>query len=131
MTRLADWDGRLSATIMEWRERPFRWDSDCARWVAACVIAQTGEDPLSDLRGQYRTEREALKLLAAKPMPEYLDERFPRVHPAQARRGDIALAQENCLGIVIAGDALFFVDGVLAPIARAEWQGTWGVGRDG
>ena len=86
---------------------------------------------MSDLRGQYRTEREALKLLAAKPMPEYLDERFPRVHPAQARRGDIALAQENCLGIVIAGDALFFVDGVLAPIARAEWQGTWGVGRDG
>ena len=129
MTRLAAWDAGLSATIMKWRERAFRWDRDCARWASACVIAQTGEDPLADLRGQYRTKRQALKLLAAKPMPEYLDERFPRVHPAQARRGDIALSQESCLGIVIGGDALFFFENGMTLVPRAEWDGVWGVGR--
>lgn len=131
MTRLKDWDARLSATIMEWRERPFRWDRDCARWAAACVIAQTGEDPLSDLRGEYRTKREALKLLATKSMPEYLDERFSRVQPALARRGDIALTQENCLGIVIGGDALFFFENGMTLVPRTEWEGVWGVGRNG
>lgn len=132
MTRLKDWDARLSATIMEWRERPFRWDRDCARRMAAYVIAQTGEDPLAGLRGQYRTKREALQLLAEKSMTEFLDERFPRVPAALARRGDIALVQENCLGLVIGGEAMFcFAEGGSTMVPRAEWEGVWGVGRDG
>ena len=123
MTRLANWEARLSVTIAEWRERPFRWDRDCARWMAAFVIAQTDEDPLADLRGKYRTKRQS--------MVERLDEVFPRVPTALARRGDIALTQGNCLGCVIGGDALFFIDGLITPVSRAEWEGTWGVGRDG
>lgn len=130
MTRLANWEARLSATIMEWRERPFRWDRDCARRNAAFVIAQTGKDPLSGLRGQYRTKRQALQLLAAKPMTEFLDERFPRVPAALARRGDIALVQENCLGLVIGGEAMFcFEDSGTVMVPRSEWEGVWGVGR--
>lgn len=131
MTRLANWEARLSATIAEWRERPFRWDRDCARWMAAFVIAQTDEDPLADLRGKYRTKRQALKLLAEQPMAERLDEFFPRVPAALARRGDIALTQDTCLGCVIGGDALFFFEDGMTLVPRAEWEGVWGVGRNG
>lgn len=131
MIRLANWEARLSATIAEWRERPFRWDRDCARWMAAFVIAQTGEDPLADLRGKYRTKRQALKLLAEQPMAERLDEVFPRVPAALARRGDIALTQDSCLGCVIGGDALFFFENGMTLVPRAEWEGVWGVGRNG
>lgn len=129
MTRLADWDARLSATIMEWRERPFRWNRDCARWMAAFVIAQTGEDPLADLRGKYRTKRQALKLLAEQPMMERLDEVFPRIPAAFARRGDIALTQDSCLGCVVGGEALFFFEDGMTTVPRSEWQAVWGVGR--
>lgn len=129
-SRLPNWENRLSETIAEWRVRPFRWDRDCARWVSACVIAQTGEDPLRDLRGLYRTKREALLLLAEKPMAERLDERFERVHPAFARRGDIALTQETCLGCVMGGEALFyFAEGGMTMVPRREWSGVWAVGR--
>ena len=132
MTRvLPDWENRLSETIAEWRVRPFRWDRDCGRWAAACVIAQTGEDPLHELRGQYRSKRGALKLLAKKSMSERLDEMFPRIHPALAQRGDIAMTQDNCLGCVLGGEALFDFEQGMTMIPRAEWTGVWGVGRDG
>jgi hypothetical protein len=130
--RLPNWENRLAATVAEWRARPFRWDRDCARWAAACVIAQTGEDPLADLRGRYRTKREALQLLAEKPMRDRLDERLPRVHSAFAQRGDVALAQDSCLGVVMGGEALFFsAEGGMIALPRSAWSGAWGVGRDG
>ena len=131
-TLLPDWENRLGEAIAKWRSQPFRWDRDCGRWAAACVIAQTGVDPIADLRGQYRTKREALKLLATTPMAERLDALFPRVHPALAQRGDIALAQDTCLGVVTGGEALFyFVDGGMTALPRAQWTAAWGVGRDG
>lgn len=130
MTRLPDWENRLGETVARWRTRTFRWDRDCARWLADCVIAQTGEDPLADLRGQYRTKREALRLLAEKPMADRLDEKFLRVEPAFARRGDIALMQDGCLGLVLGGEAQFFsADGGMQMVPRRDWQGVWGVGR--
>ena len=131
-TLLPDWENRLSETVAEWRSRPFKWSRDCGRWAAACVIAQTGEDPIAELRGRYSTKREAMRLLAEKPMAERLDEIFPRVHPALAQRGDIALVQDSCLGCVTGGEALFyFAEGGMIGIPRAEWVAVWGVGRDG
>ncbi len=129
MTRLPDWETRLGETVARWRTRPFRWDRDCARWLADCVIAQTGEDPLEDLRGQYRTKRGALRLLAEKPMAQRLDEKFPRVEPAFARRGDIALMQDSCLGLVLGGEAMAYgEDGRMTMFPRRDWQGVWSVG---
>lgn len=129
---LPDWEQRLSDTIKIWRTRPFRWDRDCGRWAAACVIAQTGEDPLAELRGQYSTKRAALKLLAEKSMYERLDGMFERVEPCFAQRGDIALVQDNCLGCVIGGEALFyFAEGGMTAVPRSDWSAAWKVGRDG
>lgn len=129
--RLPNWGNRLAETVAEWRARPFRWDRDCGRWAAACVMAQTGEDPLADLRGQYRTKREALKLLAETPMAERLDGMFPQVHPAMAQRGDIALTQGLCLGCVMGGEALFYFEDGMTMVPRGEWSGVWGVGCNG
>ena len=132
MSRLPNWENRLALTLAQWRGRQFRWDADCARYLAAVTIAVTGEDPLADLRGQYRTKREALALLSQKPMASWLDDRFPRVPIALAQRGDIALAGDMHLGCVIGGEALFFTEtGFLGPTPRSDWQGVWGVGRDG
>lgn len=128
MTRLPDWESRLGETLARWNARPFRWDRDCARRAAACVIAVTGEDPLADLRGAYRTKHEALRLLAEVPMAERLDLLFPRIHPAFAWRGDIALAQDSCLGVVLGGEASFCSPAGVELLPRAEWQGVWGVG---
>lgn len=129
-TYLPDWENRLNETIAKWRSRPFRWDRDCGRWAAACVIAQTGNDPMHELRTQYRTKREAMKLLAKQPMADRLDGMFERVHPAFAQRGDIALTQEHCCGCVLGATALFyFVDGGMIEIPRSEWQAVWAVGR--
>lgn len=127
--RLPDWENRLSATIVQWRRRKFRWDRDCARFAAACAIAVTGEDPLTDLRGAYRSKTAAMKILAGKSMAEHLDERFLRGAPSLARRGDIALMDDNCLGVVLGGEAMFLdpSEGTVM-IPRAEWQGVWSVG---
>lgn len=132
MTRLPDWETRLLETVGQWRVRPFRWDRDCGRWAAACVMAQTGDDPLKDLRPLYRTKAAALRLLAEKPMEQRLDEMFPRIHPALAQRGDIVLTQEMCLGCIITGgEAMFYFENGMTMIPRAEWSAAWAVGRHG
>jgi len=129
VTRVPDWENRLAETLAEWNAREFRWDRDCARRAAACAIAVTGEDPLADLRSQYRTKREAMALLAETPMADRLDALFPRIHPAFAQRGDIALVEDSCLGIVLGGEASFYsAEGGVRMIRRSEWQAVWGVG---
>ncbi|NCP10840.1 MAG: hypothetical protein GW859_02595 [Sphingomonadales bacterium] len=131
MNRLPDWEQRLGETVARWRLRTFRWDRDCVRWLADCVIAQTGEDPLAGMRGRYRTKREALRLLAESPLAERLDEKFARIAPAFARRGDIALMQDSALGLVLGGEAMAFgEDGRMTMIPRREWQAVWAVGHE-
>lgn len=126
---LPDWENRLTETVAEWKAIPFRWDRDCGRFAAAVVIAQTGIDPLHELRSQYSTKREAMRLLAEKSMTARLDEMFPQVHPAFAQRGDIALTQETCLGCVLGAEALFYFKDGMTMLPRSEWEGVWGVGR--
>lgn len=128
---LPNWENRLSETVAKWRNRPFRWDRDCGRWAAACVIAQTGEDPLKELRGLYTTKRDALRLLAEKPMSERLDGMFPRIHASRAQRGDLALMEKTCLGVVMGDSALFYYRDGMTMEPRARWLGVWAVGRNG
>ena len=78
----------------------FRWDGNCCvRFIARGVRAQTGVNPLADLR-RWRTRREALVvadeqggLIAA------LDARFERIPPAFAKRGDIGGIEEPLFGV--------------------------------
>ncbi len=54
--RTDGWADRLRDTVAAWETRPFRWgETDCACFMAACVVAMTGRDPLETWRGLYNS----------------------------------------------------------------------------
>lgn len=98
MTRLPNWSVRLQAAVSARLLMPFAWGSqDCALFGADCVEACTGADPAADLRGRYRTELGAARVLkrlgglaalaAARLGPE--------IPPTLAVRGDIGLSDRG------------------------------------
>lgn len=98
--RLPDWMVRLDALVLSLLSRPFGWGrNDCCTVAADVVQAVTGCDPMADLRGQYETERQALRILAkAGGIEAYLNERLGPVVPvACAQVGDIGLCDDGRL----------------------------------
>lgn len=62
--RRRDWPERLHALIADRLRAPFAWGSqDCCLWVCDAIQAMTDHDPAADVRGSYRTERGALRLV--------------------------------------------------------------------
>jgi hypothetical protein len=62
MARLHDWQTRFAEFAAARRAVPFAWGSnDCYLFAADAVLAMTGEDIATDLRGTYSTAREALR----------------------------------------------------------------------
>lgn len=99
-------------TVIEARSRrAFRWRAgrDCVSFAAACIEAQTGVDPLTDVP-RWRTRREALAVAEfAGGLQHALDARLTRVPPALAKRGDIAGLPDPLFGVrlmVIEGETL-------------------------
>lgn len=65
MNRLPDWQPRLYAFLESRRQAAFSWGTnDCCLFCADAVMAMTGEDPASALRGSYADEAGALAILA-------------------------------------------------------------------
>lgn len=130
LTRFEDWTSRLDDFIDLRRATPFCWGSqDCCTFAADAVEAITGTDPLEELRGKWKTEKQAdsyLKKLGGigrgvigklgKPVPSTF-----------ARRGDVVLVEVGevkalgiCLGSIVAApapDGLVFVQMVEAHMA--------------
>lgn len=130
--RAANWEIALSDEIGRWSRARFDWAKrHCCFFTAACVKAETGKDYMRGLRGRCKSKRAALRLLAEKPLEARLDERFPRIEPAFARRGDIVMAHGN-VGVVWGGAALFLgQDGAregLVSFPMRDWSGAWQVG---
>lgn len=130
--RLKNWESALSDEIGRWAAVRFVWGkTDCCRFGAACVKAQTGKDPMRGLRGRCSTKTGALRMLAEQPLEAWLDSRFKRVAPAFAKRGDIVMAHGN-VGVVWAGAALFVgQEGARAGLVSfpiRDWSGAWQVG---
>lgn len=73
--------------------QPFEWGvSDCGILFADAVLATTGQDPLHDIRGHYKTARGALKGLLRVGYASVLDlveDRFEEISPVNAGRGDL------------------------------------------
>jgi hypothetical protein len=61
--RLRTWRTALHAEVERHRREPFAWGSDCAIFVADCLLAMTGEDAAAGFRGRYKTAAGALKAL--------------------------------------------------------------------
>lgn len=92
--RLPDWRQRLWREC--WRPASFKWGQrDCAFFVADCIKAMTGRDPVKDLRKSYKTETGARRLILqyADDLPGFVDARLgdcvERIDPADVQEGDI------------------------------------------
>ncbi len=63
--RMPDAAARLQQLVLARLGARFAWGvHDCALWAADAIQAQLGTDPAQDLRGRYRTQLGALRLLA-------------------------------------------------------------------
>lgn len=64
LLRPVDWPERLAAFLEERRRVPFAWGAnDCVSFAADAAVAITGRDPLGGLRGRWRSESDAARLL--------------------------------------------------------------------
>lgn len=135
LTRLPDWEDRLSTWLIECAAASFEWGKlDCLMFAAGAVKAVTGFDPGKGHRGRYNSHASSvryLKKLGANSPSGYLDGIFPPTPKAFARRGDLVSADGN-IGVCIGAVALFV--GVendepgLIRIPFAEWQAAWAIG---
>lgn len=140
MIRRSTWEADLSAYIASVRDLPFVYgEHDCGLFAAGAVLAMTGDDPASKLRGRYTNEigcAKALKKYGAGDLKATLDGMFELRPIGRLQRGDLVWDGE-AVGICMGAYALFVgraetVDGDeitegLIRIERAEWAGGWRV----
>ena len=113
MTRRPDWQQALGAFLAAKAGRRFEWGCwDCCLFVADAIEAMTGVDIAASFRGEYRTYRDALKLMRRRcgdwPLEitvEKVAEEYgmAEIAVARAQRGDMVLASNGrrlVMGIV-------------------------------
>lgn len=131
--RLSNWEARLSAYLAEVLDRPYRYGShDCLLHVANAALAMTGVDPGAGHRGKYRTEAGAARHLrrhGADSPAAMMDQRFERIPPAFAQRGDAVAGDDGIPGVCIGARAAFVGEDGLAFTPIAEWRFAWKVAR--
>lgn len=134
MARLPDWPARLATLVARAHAQPFAWGvHDCCLWAADAVLAVTGVDPAADLRGAYRTERDAYCIVHARGGLRGLGDGIgPRIHPRLAIAGDVGLVRgtKRVMAGVCVGEVWMVAatEGLLAlPFDAARYA--WGVGR--
>ncbi len=95
MNRNPDWLSQLQMIVQQRKDIPHSWGSnDCCLFAADCILAMTGVDIASDLRGQYTDEAGAEKLIEqfggslSALATHFLGD---STGPCCARRGDIVL----------------------------------------
>lgn len=94
LKRRTDWLDRLQRELEAAADRPHQWGRhDCALWCARCIHAMTGADFAKGLRGRYRSERGAFRVLSEYGGLEGLVTHFlgEPVGPICARRGDVLI----------------------------------------
>ncbi len=111
IARLPDWEARLSLLVQERLGAPFAWGgNDCVLFAADCVAAMTGIDPAAQLRGQWASQSEAVRMIArAGGLAEAVRALgLVEVPPLFAQRGDLVLhRREGADALAIcAGSAL-------------------------
>jgi hypothetical protein len=115
MSRLEDWELRLFKYTSSVLNRPHKWgEHDCATFAADCVLAETGVDPMADLRGEYGGPLTARRLLndeGVNTMSELIAKRLPEIEVPFARRGDVVICLDEsgdefaavCQGVTAVG----------------------------
>jgi len=129
--RILTWEDALSEYITTKRDEPFEYGlNDCCLFAAGAVDAITGQDPMSEFRGQYDSLKgsvNALKEIGAGSLEATLDGKFSEVGIGHAQRGDLAFV-DGSVGVVMGGFAYFVSDDGLERIDRSLWVKCWSVG---
>lgn len=103
--RLPDWDIRLAAVTSKHMALAGQWGvSDCLITVADAVRAVLGVDLAQTIRGKYKTEIGAAKLLKRRgydTVEDALADRFAPVNRFSAQRGDVGVYERQ--GVFCAG----------------------------
>jgi hypothetical protein len=96
--------GALHEYVTDVKSTRFRpGENDCALFAAGWIERVTGNDLTLGLRGTYRTleaGRNALEKMGFADHIDILAQTFDEVPVALAQVGDIAVVQNDCLGIV-------------------------------
>ncbi|WP_421912725.1 DUF6950 family protein [Mesorhizobium sp.] len=107
LTRLPDWDRRLARLVPEIASTPGVWgQTDCLLTVMDVVAEITGFDPAADIRGRYKTESGAARILRKRGFDDVemaLASLFPPVGALMAQRGDVGVVEQDgmlCAGFV-------------------------------
>lgn len=102
MSRLSDWQQRMTEALMNRRHNP----GDCAIFAADMVLAMTGEDHATGFRGRYATIRGGIRKLRAagyRDHVSFVEYHFTEIELVQALPGDIMVIDADeglALGIV-------------------------------
>jgi len=122
----------LLAVIGEWQTRPLSWANNCAVFAADCVKAQSGFDPLHDVRHLLTSARGFAQVLREGDgsLASVVTQRLGnRTVPRRARRGDIVGVDRHGLhlGVCMGSTALFLGDDGLIPLPMRAVSCAWGV----
>lgn len=136
MSRLPDWERRLSAYLASVTARPHVYgEHDCLLHCAAVVEALTGVDLGAEHRGKYHDEAGAkayLESLGYASPAHLIDAHLSAKARLKAGRGDVILDDEGVPGGCIGGEALMVGmkdgDEGLVRVPRARWVRAWAVG---
>jgi hypothetical protein len=134
VTRLPDWEVRLSAYIASVADRPHAYGQhDCFLHCMAAAEAVTGIDHAAPFRDRYSNAAEGAALLrddGAGTLLRFIDARFPRKPIGMAGRGDIVMVGKT-IGVCVGAQALFVGvdDGRegMVDMPRGTWAKAWAV----
>ena len=111
--RSEGWERLLAEHIEQAYGEPFVWgEHDCVLWCGEWVMKCTGQDYISGIKGTYKTERGAARLLRSRGFktPESVADAYLTEIPVRlARRGDIVLHPESPTLGISSGLLSFFV----------------------
>ncbi len=97
LTRLPDWQTRLSAWLREINGRPIEpGRHDCCLFGAGAIAAQTGIDIAAPWRGRYTTMAGGRRVLRKAGFDDHvalIAATLPGIHASVAREGDIGIVE--------------------------------------
>lgn len=111
MKRRDDWQEQLARVVRNWQHEPWIWGStDCAHFMAACVAAITGVDPIAKIRGTYdsrlscmaRIRRHGFASVEAMAAATFDQIGWPEGIPACSQIGDVGVTADNVLCVRLA-----------------------------
>lgn len=99
MSRVLGWPQRLHAYVTHHIRLPFKWgEHDCCTFCSGAVAEVIGERPFAEMLGGYSTRLGAIRRvrkLGYDNVLQILDERFERIDPRMAQRGDIVCLRDE------------------------------------